>query len=359
MRKLSLLIVVCLIGAAIGARAQAQPQLDPELFVYNWGDYIDPQILKEYEEQFGVRVTYDNFASNEELFAKLQAGALYDVVFPSDYMIDRLIKLSLLAELDKANLPNLVNIDPFHLGNYFDPEDKYCIPYQWGTTGLAVSRKLDKVPDSWGALFNPEESQYYADNGGINLLDDQRETLSAALKYLGHSINETDPAKLAEARDLLITALPNIRYINSADYQDTLLIPGEVALSLSWDGATNKARFATETEQNPDGDWMHVTPKEGAVRFQDAMCIPANSTRKATAEHFMNFLMIPENAARTSNLTGFMTANKAAEPLLRPEVVDLFPNEETLEKLEFLMPLDEDALTLWDQTWTEFRASVP
>jgi spermidine/putrescine transport system substrate-binding protein len=330
--------------------------LDKELFVYNWGDYIDTELLAEYEAKYGVRITYDNYSTNEELFTKLQAGAQYDVIFPSDYMIQRLISLNLVAKLDKANLPNFANIDPANINVWFDEGAQYCVPYMWSTTGIAYLRGIERVPEGWGALFDPEQVKYYAEKGGINVLDDQRELIGAALQYLGFSANSTDPAQLAQARDTILKVLPDIRYINSADYQETLLVPKEVVVSHSWSGSTADAALTTATEANPKGDWAHVLPKEGGLRVQDGMCIPANSTRKATAEHFINFLMRAESAARISRETGYLTANKAAQPLYEPLLLEYVPAPEQLEKLEWLRPLDEAGIALYDQIWTEIRA---
>jgi spermidine/putrescine-binding protein len=330
---------------------------DKELFVYNWGDYIDESLLKEYEDKYGVKITYDNFATNEELFAKLQAGAVYDVVFPTDYMISRLISLNLIVKLDKDRLPNLSNIDPYNLDNWFDPGAEYCAPYMWGTTGIAYSTSLERIPDGWGAFFDPEQAKYYSEHGGINLLDDERELIGAALQYLGYTYNDTDPDHLAQARDTIIKILPYVRYLNSADYQDTLMIPGEVAITQTWDGSAAKVALATATDANPEGTWRYIIPKEGGVHYQDGMCIPASSPHKLTAEHFINFLLIPENAARTSNKTGYMSTNKASRQFLKPALVKFLPSEEVLKSLEWIRPLDEAAMTLYDQTWTEIRAS--
>lgn len=358
MRKsLAVLALVAVMAALLpfGA-AQGQGTLDSELYVYNWGDYIDPELLTEFEAQFGVKVTYDEYATNEELFAKIQAGAEYDVIFPSDYMAQRMIELGLVQKVDKTNLPNMKNLDPANMDAWYDPKTEYCLPYQWGTTGIAYYDGLERVPDSWAALFNPEQVNYYTEQGGINVLDDQREFLGAALKYLGYSVNEEDPAKLAQARDMILEVIGQYRYINASDYQLTLLPAKEVVISHSWVGSTARAALETATAEKPLGEWKHIQPKEGGIRFQDTMCITSTSKRKATAEAFLNFLMIPENAARTANLTGYLSANLGARDLIMPELKSFYPSSEILEKLEFIRPLSEEGLKLWDQTWTEIRA---
>ncbi len=344
-------------GGTLVTNAQ-EPALDKELNVYNWADYIDEDVLKEYEATYHVKINYDNFASNEELLTKLQAGASgYDVIFPSDYMVAQMIDLKLLAKIDKKALPNLANIDPYNLNPWYDPDNQYCVPYMWGVTGIGYLASLEKAPTGWGALFDPEQARYYSEHGGINILDDEREVFSALLKYLGYSVNDTDPKHLAQARDTIVKVLPLFHSFNSTDYQTTLLIPKEVSISHAWIGDVMKANMSTATKDNPNGDWKFIVPKEGAIRFQDNMCITATSKRLATAEHFINFLMDAKNAARISNTTGYPSANKAAREFIKPEILNVIPPAEVLEKLEWIRPLDDDTSKLYDQTWTEIRAT--
>lgn len=356
------LLAVLVIGLALPGTGKtvraSQVTLDKELNIYNWADYIDPEVLKDYEKTYNVKITVDNYASNEELLTKLQAGASgYDVIFPTDYMIANMIDLKLLAKLDKKALPNLANIDPFNMNPWFDPNTEYCAPYMWGVTGIGYLASLEKPPTSWGALFDPEQARYYKEHGGINILDDQREVISALLKYLGYSVNDTDPKHLAEARDTILKVLPLFHSFNSTDYQDTLLIPKEVSVSHAWIGDVMKANMSTATQDNPKGDWKFIVPKEGAVRFQDGICVPATSKRQATAEHFINFLLDAKNAARNSNTTGYPSTNKAARQFITPELLEIVPSTDVLEKLEWIRPLDDEAAKLYDQTWTEIRAA--
>jgi spermidine/putrescine-binding protein len=353
-------ILLAVIGFALPAHPALHAQTPPlasELYVYNWSDYMDEELLAEYEAQYGVRIIYDNYASMEEMLAKLQAGAEYDLIMPSDYTIARMIELGLLQKLDFANLPNVSNIRSDFKNLWYDPEDAYCVPFMWGSTGLAVSEQAGRVPDSWAAIFNPEESAWYAEQGGIHILDDQREVIGAALKYLGYSVNTTSQSEIEAARDLIIEAMPNIRFLNSSDYPDTLLIAGEVVLSQAWDGASAKAAINTVTAEHPMGVWKHIIPKEGTVRFSDAMCIPASSPRKATAEHFMNFLLVPENSVRITNFTGYSSANEAAMKLAKPELLAILPSQEDIDKMEWIQPLDEATGRLYDQIWTEIRVA--
>ena len=160
MKKVMLSLMIAAVAlAGFASIGRAQPALDQELFIYNWDAYIDMDVVAKYEEQFGVKITYDTFASLEEMFAKIQAGAEYDVIFPSDWMVARLIELDLLAKVDKANVPNISHIGQEHIDAWYDPGAEYCVPYMWGSTGIAYLVTLDRVPEGWSALFDPEEAK--------------------------------------------------------------------------------------------------------------------------------------------------------------------------------------------------------
>jgi spermidine/putrescine-binding protein len=350
---LALSVALLVAFAPMSAPSHAQ-QLDSVLYVYNWGDYIDEALLIAYEQQFGVRVVYDNYATNEELFAKLQAGAEYDVIFPSDYMVARMIALNLLAKIDPANVPNRKYLDKQAVDTWYDPEN-YCVPYLWGTSGIAYHVSLEEPPDSWAALFDPEQVAKYTALGGINVMDDQRELLGAVLLYLGFSANSAERAELEQARDTLLRVVPEYRYFNSADYQETLLPAREVIVSHAWNGNAAKAALLTRSETYPNGEWKYIIPKEGGLRFQESACVTARSPRKATAEHFINFLLQPENAASISNATGYLSPNVGARELIDPLLKSFLPSEEDLARLEWIRPLERDARRLWDEIWAEVR----
>lgn len=342
------------------AESSGQPELAKELSVYNWGDYIDESLLTQYEEKYGVKIIYDTFASNEDLLAKLQAGATgYDVIFPSDYMVAQMIELGMLAEVDKNNIPNLKNIDPFFLNAPYDPNNVHCVPYQWGTTGLAY--KVDsglEPPTSWADLFDPANAQKWQAAGGINVLNDQRELMAAALKYLGYSLNEKDEAKLEEAKNAILAIKPYIKTFNSEDYDDSLLIPGEVALSHSWSGDAAKAYWETYDEASDTSQWGYVIPKEGAMVWQDNICVTATSSKKYTAEHFMNFLLEPEVIAAVSNYTYYANPNLAANQYMDEAILNdpsIYPPKEVMDKLEWAQQLGE-TIFVYDRLWTEIKS---
>jgi spermidine/putrescine transport system substrate-binding protein len=349
--------------AAASAEGSDAPAggLASELSVYNWADYIDEELLKNYEKEYGVKIIYDTFASNEDLLAKLQAGATgYDVIVPSDYMVGQMIDLGLLAEIDHNNIPNLKNIDPFFLNAPYDPGNKHCVPYQWGTTGLAYSTKLfgDNPPDSWSFLFDPEQAKKWADAGGINVLNDQRELLGSALKYLGYSLNTHDEKQLEEAKNAIVAIKPYIKTFNSEDYDDSLLIPGEVVISQAWSGDGFKAVFETMDEATGKSEWGYVIPKEGAMVWQDNLCVTAASQKKATAEHFMNYLLDAKNSAAITNFTYYASPNKAAREFINKDILEdpgIYPAEETMAKLEWAEKLGE-TLFVYDRLWTEIKS---
>lgn len=335
--------------------------LAKELSVYNWADYIDESLLQEYEKQYGVKITYDTFASNENLLAKLQAGAMgYDVIVPSDYMVAQMIELGLLAELDQNNIPNLKNIAKFNLDPPYDPGNKHCVPYQWGTTGIAYKKDAfkDNTPDSWAYLFDPQLAQKWAKAGGINLLNDQRELIGAALKYLGYSLNDPDEAHLQQAKEVLLKVKPYIKTFNSEDYADALLIPGEVVISHSWSGETYRAIDETTDEATGESQWGYVIPKEGTMVWQDNICVTATTPKKATAEHFINFMLEAKNAAAVTNFTFYASPNEAAKEFISKDIIGdpgIYPPPEVLAKLEWAKPLGETVF-LYDQIWTEIKS---
>lgn len=366
-KTLLLIIVLLLVGCGGGPGggpedgAGDSAELSAELSVYNWADYIDEELLTAYEEEYGVKIVYDTYAGNEDLLAKLQAGAEgYDVIFPSDYMVSQMIELELLAEIDTGNLSNWENIDPDFADAPFDPGNKHCVPYQWGTTGIAYRAGNEyfeaNPPTSWAYLFDPELIQTYAPDG-INVLNDQRELLAAALFYLGYNPNTDDRAELEEARDLILAAKPHWKVFNSEDYQQSLLEPDEVVLSQSWSGDAAAAYWNTYDDDAEDGNWYYSIPSEGAVKWLDNICITAASERYDTAMHFMNYLLDAENGAAITNFTYFASPNAAAKEFIVDEITQdesIFPPDDVQAKLEWLVEVG-DAIFDYDEMWTAIK----
>jgi spermidine/putrescine-binding protein len=346
---------------APAAEVDAGPQLAAQLSVYNWSGYIDEDLLAQYEQEYGVEIIYDTYGSNEDLLAKLQAGATgYDVIFPSDYMVAQMIELGLLAQIDTAQLSNFGNLDPQFLSAPFDPGNQHCVPYQWGTTGIAYQRThpafAETAPDSWAFLFEPAQLEQYA-SAGINVLNDQRELLSAALFYLGHDPNTTERAELEAARDLILAAKPYWKTFNSEDYENALMIPGEVVISHAWSGDAATAYWATYDEATGNSEWAYAIPTEGAVKWLDSICIPASSQRYGTALHFMNYMLDAENAAAVTNTTYYASPSAAALPYIDEEILDdpgIFPPDAVMAGLEWLHEVG-DAIFIYDEMWTAIK----
>jgi len=346
---LAILLACVLALASCGGTKSNEQVLAKELHVYNWSEYIDPQIYADFETEFGVKVIEDTFASNEDLLAKLQAGATgYDVIVPSDYMVEIMINLELLSPLNYDNIPNFKNIAAKFKNPPYDADNKYSVPYQWGTTGIGYDMNVfAEPPDSWGYLFDPAMASQYA--GKISMLNDSREALGAALKYLGYSLNSTDAAQLEEAKQLLLQQKPWIKAYDSEAFED-LLATGEIAVSHGYSGDFFMA--AVEAEQIG-----YAIPKEGATIWADNLCIPKTANSQYTAEVFINYLLRPEVSAMISNFTWYASPNDAANQFISAEILEdpaIYPPQEVMDKLEFIRDVG-DATTLYDRIWTEIK----
>lgn len=354
MRKfVPLILAAGLLGLLLAACATTggEQELAGELHLYNWSEYIEPELFDEFEAEYGVKVIEDTFASNEELLAKLQAGASgYDLIVPSDYMVEIMIEEDLLAELNKDNIPNLTNLDPKFTDPPFDPGMNYCVPYQWGTTGIGYNAdEFDEPPDSWAFLFDPELASGYA--GSLTMLNDSRESMGAALKYLGYSLNSTNEAELEQARDLLIQQKSMVYSYDSEQYED-LVSADETMLAHGWSGDFFMA--AVEDERI----WYAI-PREGGTIWVDNLCIPKTAPSQYTAEVFIDFLNRPENAAKVTNFTWYGSPNSAANEFIDPEILEepaIYPPPDVMEKLEWIEDVG-DATPLYERFWTEIKAA--
>ena len=327
-------------------------KLPEEIVMFNWTDYIDPDLYGEFEEASGIRVIEDNYSSNEELLAKLQGGSAgYAVIVPSDYTVGIMIEEGLLAKLDHANIPNLSNLADRFTQVPYDPGSVYCVPYMWGTTGFGYDSTKVDPPASWSVFFEPDpNSDIY---GRVTMLDDPRESFAAALAYLGYDINTTDEAQLNEAKDALIRAKAQLAGYDSDTYED-LVASGENLLAHGWNGD-----FLLAMEDNEN--IAYVTPKEGGVVFVDNLCIPASATpeQKLAGEMLINFLLEPEVAARNSEFIYYASPNKAAEAFLPEDFLNdtsIYPPAEVLDKLQYLEPVGE-AESIYQRLWDEVKSA--
>lgn len=308
-------------------------ETDGDLALYNWSEYIDPELVSAFEEEHDVSVTEDFYPSNEEMVARIQEGAAFDVIVPSDYMVSIMIEEGLLMPLQKDAVPNYENLaERFASDLPYDPEAEYAAPYQWGTTGLGVDLAVvgEDVPHTWGLVFDPELSQQYS--GQITMLDDPRETLGAALKYLGYSLNTTSESELAEAEQLVADAIPRLAAFSSDQYPD-LLVEGETAIAHGFSGNL----FAAFAEG--ESDYEFFVPDEGGTVWVDNMAVPAEAPHPCTAHSFINFILDAENGAALTNWNYYASPNGAAEELILPEILEdpaIYPDEELDSRLEFI-----------------------
>lgn len=341
-------------GGETSERCGDTSQLADEIFLYSWVEYIDPDIKTQFEEECGVRVTETNYDSNETLLATLQAGgADYDVIVPSDYMVQIMIDEGMLMELDYNVISNIQNMEELNVNQYFDPEQKYTVPYFWGTSGFAVDTNVvTEVEESWSMMFDPD-SPYC---GQISMLDDPRETPGAALMYLGYSINDTDPAHLEEAKNLLIEQSKCVKAYDSQT-NDDLIISGETVLAHIW---TGDAILAGSPDTGGREGIIYVIPQEGCTIWQDNMAVPVGAPNAYTAMVFMNYLQFPDIAAQNAEWVGYATPNAAAKEVIDPDMLadeSIYPPPEVEARLQWIEDVGE-ATELYDRIWTEFKAAI-
>jgi spermidine/putrescine transport system substrate-binding protein len=341
-------------GGTTGGSTEAQQTLR----LFTWTDYIDPEIVAEFEQEFNVKLVIDLYDSNELMIPKIRTGTSnYDLVVPSDYAVQSMAKEGLLAPLDKSKLENLKHIDPTLLDLYFDPGNTYSVPYFWGITGIAYNKtKLAEVPDSWADLFDPATLAQYQENDiAFTMLDDQRETPGAALLFQGKTVNETDPAALAAVQEMLIAQKPFVLAYDSASV-NLKLATEEIALAHAWSGSAAQALVGIDDKPgNPN--IAFVVPKEGGVIWMDNMAVVKGSQNQELAHTFINFMLRPEIAARNADYVLYITPNKDAEALLAQETKDIYaagfkPDAETMKRLQWL-ERNEQTDTAFSDLWTQ------
>ncbi|MGF1609209.1 MAG: PotD/PotF family extracellular solute-binding protein [Kiloniellales bacterium] len=315
--------------------------------VYNWDTYIGDTTLQTFTESTGINVQYDLYANLEEMYAKFQEGNPgYDVIFPSDYMIETMIKAGMLEEIDRSRIPNFEHIDVNFLDPAFDPGCKYNVPYFWGSVGIGYRKSKVETPDSWKVVF---DSDQYA--GRIALLADARFVLALALMYLGHSANSTNPDEIAQARDLLIKQKKNLKAFVPDSGQD-MLIAGDVDVVMEWNGDVLKVMAE-------DDDLSYVVPKEGSVIWVDGLCIPKGAPNIDKAYEFINHIQDPEVNAEIANTIHYATSNKSARQLVNPADLEnpaIYLPDEIVARCESLIDVG-DALKLYDEAWTAIQAA--
>ncbi|RDY30721.1 extracellular solute-binding protein [Lachnotalea glycerini] len=304
-----------------------------------------------FTEETGIEVVYDEFETNEIMYPKVASGGVsYDVVCPSDYMIEHMIQEDLLAELNYDNIPNIANIDETYLeqSKQFDPENKYSVPYCWGTVGILYNKTMvDEPIDSWSVLWDEK----YKDN--ILMQDSVRDAFAVALKSLGYSLNSTDELELNEAKDLLIQQKPLVQAYVIDQVRDKM-IGNEAALGVIYSGEANYT-------QKENSDLVYVVPKEGTNVWIDSWVIPKNAEHKENAEAFINFLCRADIALKNFEYITYSTPNKAARELIEDDAlknsIALFPDADTLKNCETFKYLGADNDELYSTLWNEVKSN--
>ncbi|HEK9106383.1 TPA: ABC transporter substrate-binding protein [Streptococcus equi subsp. zooepidemicus] len=317
-----------------------------KLVIYNWGDYIDPALLKKFTKETGIEVQYETFDSNEAMYTKIkQGGTTYDIAVPSDYTIDKMIKEKLLVKLDKSKLVGLDNIGQEFLGKSFDPHNDYSIPYFWGTVGIVYNDQLvDKAPMHWEDLWRPEY------RNSIMLVDGAREILGVGLTTFGYSVNSKHLKQLEAAEKKLQALTPNVKAI-VADEMKGYMIQGDAAIGVTFSGEAS--------EMLDNNDHLHyVVPSEGSNLWFDNLVLPKTMKHEKEAYAFINFIMKPENAAQNAEYIGYATPNTKAKALLPDDIKNdpaFYPTDETVKKLEVYDNLGSKWLGIYNDLYLQFK----
>ncbi len=348
MKKIILTLTLALMGATLLTGCSKEE--GEKVYVYNWGEYIDLDVIEMFEKETGITVVYEEFEQNEDMYPKIESGAVrYDVVCPSDYMIQKMIDNDLLAEINFDNVPNIKNIDPTYLksAEEFDPGNKYSVPYSWGTVGILYNKTMvDEPIDSWSAIFDEKYS------GNILMIDSVRDAFGIALTYLGYGLNSTNGVELDEAKALLKEQYPLVQAYVVDQVRDKM-IGGEAALGVIYSGEA----IYTQRE-NPDLEY--VIPKEGSNVWIDGWVIPKNSRNKENAEKFINFMADPKIALKNFEYITYSTPNLAARELIKDEEIKnstiAFPDASVLERCTTFRYLGEETESMYIDKWNEVKS---
>lgn len=353
MRKLiqAVFTILAICGVLFGLRYHLEHSQgltgDKVINFYNWGDYIDPDLLAEFEEETGYRVIYETFDSNEAMVAKIrQGGTAYDITVPSEYMIENMIEEDMLLPLDYSKIDGIENIDRRFMDLSFDPGNKYSIPYFWGTLGIIYdTTKIDESQlTTWDGLWAPEL------RNNILIYDGAREVMGIGLQSLGYSLNETDENALLQATAKLKKLMPNIRAM-VADEIKMYMAQGEATVAITFSGEA-----ATALEENEN--LAYTIPKEGSNLWFDNIVIPRTARNVEGAYALISFLLRPDIAARNAEYIGYATPYKAAFDLLDPEITSdeaFYPNDELISKLEVYKGIGQENLIRFNDLFLEVK----
>lgn len=342
-KKIALAILVGTMSLAVVGCGEKKESIN----VYNWGDYIDESVNAQFTKETGIKVNYKTFATNEDMYVDLSAGgSTYDVAFPSDYMIEKMISNDLVEKINLSNVPNYRNVDERFIGMQYDPTDEYSVPYMWGTVGVLYNKTMVTEPvTSWDILWNPTYEKQ------ILMMDSQRDSIMVALKKLGYDMNTRDEGELEKAKEALIAQKPLVLAYVGDEGKDKL-INEEAAMMVAWSGDA-----VYMMRENPD--LVYVIPEEGSNYWVDGMVIPKGAKNKEGAEKYIDFLCRADISATNAEYIGYSTPIEEARALLDPEEADsevAYPEEAVTDKLEvFTDP--SDLVKIYDRIWTEVKAT--
>jgi len=329
------------------------------LHLYNWNNYISDETVTRFEQACQCRLVQDYYSDNEEMLAKLAAGASgYDLIVPTGNAVESLIKSGQLRPLDKRQLRHLENIDPAYLDTAFDPGNRYSVPYAYTITLIGYNeqkmRGLGIPTDSWAAIFEPKYLKKL--KGRVTVLDSQRELMAAALKYLGYSANDTDEAHWRQARDLIIRAKPYWAAFNASSYIKELTV-GNIWLAHGYSNDMFQAQQDARHAKRPFSI-AYATPKEGAVLALDSMVLHKSGPRPDLAHRFIDFMLEGRNSAELTNLIGSGNPNRDAMQYIDPAIAAnkaVFPTPDIQRRLEMLKDLDRTQRRVLSRMWTEIK----
>lgn len=340
------LIILAVLIASIAAGCSGNTDR-VTLNVYNWGDYIDESVLKQFEQEYSINIVYDTYDRNEDMYAELKkSGANYDVCIPSDYMIEKMTKEGMLAEIDFKNIPNYKYVRELFKGLSFDPENRYSVPYLWGTIGIVYNKNEVRQPvDSWQILWDP---QY---KGLILMMDSPRDSFMVAEKKLGFSMNTSDAESLEAAKNELIIQKPLVLSYENDAIKD-MMINNEAAMAVAWSG---EAIYMMDNNEN----LAYAVPKEGTNMWFDNLVIPKNALHKKEAELFIDFLCRPDIALKNAIYIGYSTPNQGCYDMMTEEMKQnkvIYPDVNLLEQSEVYRDLGPQYVEQLDRAWTEVKS---
>ncbi|MBZ9557226.1 MULTISPECIES: spermidine/putrescine ABC transporter substrate-binding protein [unclassified Modicisalibacter] len=353
MKTIKTQLAAVLGGLLLAGGAQAASE---KLYLFNWTQYMDPAIIKSFEDKYDVEVVQNYFNSLPELFAKLKAGGAsqYDIIVPSNYYVPRLIETGLVQKLDKSKIPNFDNIMDKFRDTAYDPGSEYTAAYQYGITGIVYNAEtFPDAPKSWSLVFDPEVNPGYP----FGLMGDGQVSMGAACAYLGHGYDCTDLDAWKESAKLLLETKQRSNFSGFVDGTPALqqLARGVTHVSLTYNGD-----YLFYKEENPDTfkNIKFMIPDEGTEIWVDSMMIPAQAPHPDLAHKFINFILDPEIGAQLSNYNYYSSPNAAAKPYLDEVLTEppVTPADSDIDKLHFTPSLDGDKLQTFNQLWTEVQS---